>query len=243
MIREARTLIFRGDIGTVRLVHAEHTGSFGTDLVEKQALPRVVWRTDAKAAGASSVLSDLGVYAHHLIRFVVGLDVVQICSDIATMVPGRLSDDNAHVLLNLADGARGCLWASFVAAGNRQGLRLRVFGSTGSLSWASEDPDFLYVCPQNSPHYVLRRGETWLSEEANNTTRLKAGQVEGQLEAFANIYADAAALIRARRMQHPAPTYAALCPGIRDGVEGIRFMVACFNSHQNGSIWRALSDV
>lgn len=153
----------------------------------------MAWRTDMKTAGSSSVLSDLGVHAHHLMRFITGFEVTQDCAILPRWFRGTLSDGNAQVLLNLTDGARGSLWASFIAAGNRQDLQLRVFGSSGSLTWTQEEPGYFYIHPQNAPRYVLRRGEAWLSEEAAAATQLEAGQ----LEAFANTYANAATLIRA----------------------------------------------
>ncbi|MFZ6773342.1 Gfo/Idh/MocA family protein [Undibacterium sp. SXout7W] len=241
MAREARARIAAGEIGQVRLVQVEHAGAFGADLLEQQGLKRMAWRTDANTVGASAILADVGVHAHHLLRFVTGLEVEQVCADLTTMVPGRVSDDNAHVLLRLNEGVRGMLWASFVAAGHRQGLQIRVFGSTGSLSWHQEDPDLLVIRPQHAPHFILRRGEAWLGEDAAAATRMKAGQVEGQLEAFANIYSDAAELIRARRAGRAAADSARLCPGIADGVAGMRFIAACTQSQRENGSWTSLA--
>ena len=58
-------------------------------------------------------------------------------------MPGRRLDDNVQVLLRYANGARGMLWASQVAPGNENELRLRVYGSKGGLEWRQEQPNHL----------------------------------------------------------------------------------------------------
>ncbi len=235
LIREARELIARGAIGDVRLVQVEHASAFGTHPLELQGAKALAWRTDPAQAGASSVLADVGVHAHQLLRFVTGQEISEVSAELSTLVPGRGSDDN--VKLRLDNGARGMLWASFVAAGHRHGLQLRVFGSTGSLYWHQEEPDRLELRHQDQPHQILRRGEAWLSESARLSTRIKAGQPEGLLEAFANIYSEAAERIRARREQRPPSAQSLLCPTAEDGVRGMNFIDACVKSDRAEGRW------
>jgi predicted dehydrogenase len=235
MIREARDQIAAGTIGELRLVQVEHAVSSGVAAPGKAAASG--WRADPAVAGASAVLADVGVHAHHLLRFVTGLEVREVAAELATLSPGRISDDNAHVMMRLGRRVRGLMWASFVAAGIRQGLQIRVFGSTGSLAWHQEDPDRLVIQPQHAAHYVLRRGEAWTGAAAQAGTRLKAGQLEGQIEAFANIYSDAAELIRARRAGRSPAASACLCPTLADGVAGMRFIDGCVRSQAMRGAW------
>lgn len=239
MVREARERVRAGELGEIRLVQAEYGCAYGVGLPEREGVGRMVWRTDAAVVGESAVLADLGVHAHHLLRFVTGLEVAGVAADLATLTPGRQADDNAHVMLRLGDGVRGMFWVSSVAAGQRQGLQLRVYGSKGSLLWHQEDPDCLVMRPQDAPHYVLRRGERWLSALAAASTRQKAGQVEGAIEAFANIYAGAAELVRARREGRAPAAVARLCPGVGDGLAGMAFIEACVRSSRDGGAWAA----
>ncbi|ROL64916.1 Gfo/Idh/MocA family protein [Pseudomonas vranovensis] len=241
LIREARELIARGAIGEVRLVQVEHASAFGTHPLEQQGVKALAWRTDPDQAGASSVLADVGVHAHQLLRFVTGQEVSQVSAELSTLVPGRVSDDNAHVKLRLSGGGRGLLWASFVAAGQRHGLQIRIFGSSGSLYWHQEQPERLELRHQDQPHQVLRRGESWLSEAARQATRIKAGQPEGLLEAFANIYSDAAELIKARREQRAPAPLARLCPTAEDGLRGMAFIEACVQSDRQEGHWIEVS--
>ena len=237
MVREARERVRAGEIGDIRLVQVEYGSAYGVDLPEQKGIARMVWRYDTAAVGGSSVLADLGVHAHHMLRFVTGLEVAEVAADIATLTPGRAADDNVHVMLRLDGGVRGMFWASSVAAGQRQGLQIRVYGAKGSLLWHQEDPDCLYIRPQNAPHWKMRTGEAWLGQLAAGSSRQKPGQVEGAIESFANIYAGAAELIRARREGRAASAVAGLCPGVDDGLAGMRFIEACVRSQQAGGAW------
>ena len=243
MVREARERIAAGEIGTVRVVQVQHAASSGVDPVEMQGSKSMVWRTDPQEVGDSAVLADVGVHAHHLARFVTGLEVSEVSAELSTMVPGRASDDNAHLMLRFNSGARGTLWASFIAAGNRHGLRIQVIGSTGSLIWDQEHPDQLLICPQHGPHITLRRGEAWLSQASLLSTRTKCGQPEGFLEAFANIYSDAAELIRARCEQRLPDQRSGLAPGIVDGLRGMELIDAAVRSQRSAGAWTTVREV
>jgi len=240
MAREARAQIAAGTLGELRLVQVEHAVSSGVEPAPNSVAKPIGWRADPAIVGPSAVLADVGVHAHHFVRYITGLEVSEVAADLATLAPGRSSDDNAHVMLRLGPAVRGQMWASFMAAGHRQGLKIRVYGSKASLAWDQEDPDRLFIRPQHQPHYVLRRGELWTGEAALSATRLKAGQVEGQLEAFANLYADAAELIRARRCGRSPAASARLCPTLADGIKGMRFVDACVRSQAAEGAWTRL---
>jgi len=152
-------------------------------------------------------------------------------------VPGRRADDNAFVHLRLAGGARAQLWASMVAAGNRHGLRIRVFGETGSLHWDQEQPDLLTLQADGAPYRTLRRGEAYLCEAARLASRTKAGNPEGFFGAFANLYADAAEVISARRADRRPAAHAASYATARDGVLAMRFIEAAVESSHASGAW------
>jgi hypothetical protein len=88
---------------------------------------------------------------------------------------------------------------------------------------------------------LLRRGGPGLSEQANAATRLPAGHPEGYLEAFAQIYTDAAELIRAHAEGRAPEGSAYLAPGIAEGVRGVMFIAAAIASNNNGSAWTNLA--
>ena len=235
MVREARARVAAGALGAVRIVQAEYASGARSRLVEAEGDEKTAWRTNPAIGGPSAVLCDLGVHAHHLLRFVTGCEVEAVSASLATMVPGRTSHDDAQASLRLSGGARGALWASYVAAGCRNGLRLLVCGESGTLEWWQEQPEVLTIHALGGSTRRLHRGDAGLGEEAQAATRRKPGQPEGFQEAFANVYGDVAGWIRApagRRGRAPWPA-----AGVHDGVAGMRFIEACVASDRDGARW------
>ena len=235
MVREARARVLAGELGAVRIVHVEYASGARSRLVEAEGDEKTAWRTNPDIGGPSAVLCDLGVHAHHLLRFVTGCEVEAVSASLATMVPGRTSHDDAQVSLRLGGGARGALWASYVAAGCRTGLRLLVCGESGTLEWWQEQPEVLTIHSLGGSTVRLHRGDAGLGAGAQAATRRKPGQPEGFQEAFANVYSDVADWIRTpaeRRARSPWPT-----AGVHDGVAGVRFIEACVASDRAGAAW------
>lgn len=240
MIRQARQMIAEGDLGAVRVVQVEYPQDWLTEAAEatgdnKQA----EWRTDPERSGKGGSIGDIGTHAHNLACFVTGQAVRSLAADLQSFVPGRRVDDNAHVMLRFADGARGMLWCSQVAPGCENGLRLRVFGAAGGLEWAQEDPNYLWHTPFGQPKRLLTRGGAGASEAAAAVTRIPGGHPEGYLEGFATLYAGAAQAIRAAREGRRDPVLD-LLPGLAEGLAGMRFIDACLRSSQADAAWVAL---
>jgi predicted dehydrogenase len=239
MVREARSLVATGRLGPLRGVQVEYAQDWlARDLPgNKQA----DWRGDPQRAGPGGALGDIATHAYHLARFVTGTPVEGLSADLSTFVPGRRVDDDVRVQLRFAGGARGQLWASQVAVGATNGLRLRVFGEDAGLEWAQEEPDLLRYTPLGEAPRILRRGGPGLSADAAAATRLPAGHPEGYLEGFAQIYADAAELVAAHRDGRAPDALASLVPGVQDGVEGVAFIEAVVKSHAADGAWTGLS--
>jgi predicted dehydrogenase len=240
LVIEARHLIASGELGAIRAVTVEYAHGTRNRLIEAEGDARMAWRVDAAIAGPSTVLGDIGTHAHHLLRRFTGLEIESLSAELSTMVPGRAADDNAFVNLRFRGGARGQLWASMIAAGNGHGLRIRVFGEKASLHWDQESPDELFLRADGVPYRTLRRGEAYLCADARHASRTKAGNPEGYFGAFANLYADAAEVIEARRAGRPANPSASTFATARDGVLGMAFIEAAVASHRNGGAWTPL---
>jgi predicted dehydrogenase len=140
------------------------------------------------------------------------------------------------VMLRLAGGARGALWASQVAPGNENGLRLRVYGSRGGLEWAQEQPNQLRHSPFGEPVRTVSRGTGAVLADGQRVSRLPSGHPEGYFEAFATIYAEIAAAIRAARDGSAAPAGVDF-PTLDDGIEGLAFIEAALHSASDGGRW------
>ena len=237
MVREARHLVRSGALGALRIVQVEYPQDWLSTRVEATGQKQASWRADPTRAGAAGSLGDLGTHAHHLLRFITGLEVEAVCADLARVVEERALDDNAHVLLRLANGARGMLWASQVCPGNENALRIRVYGEKAGMEWAQEHPNQLRLTPLGEAPRVLYRGSGGAGDGARHATRLPPGHPEGYIEAFAQIYADGAELIRARLEGRPPNPLATAVPGVIDGAIGIEFLDACIASSAQDGRW------
>lgn len=235
MPRQARAMIEAGELGNIRIVQAEYAQDWlATELPgNKQA----DWRGDPSRAGPGGALGDIATHAFQLAEFVTGLKTESIATDLEAFVPGRKIDDNVNVLLRFAGGAKGMLWASQVATGSVNGLRLRVFGDKGGLEWAQETPETLLFTPLGGQQRIIRRGGAGVSASATHATRIPGGHPEGYLEGFAQIYADAAELVRAHNEKREPNAFAKLAPGVVDGVRGVKFIEAAIASNGNNGAW------
>lgn len=235
MVRQARAMVRDGAVGAVRQLHLAYVQGHNATLVEAGP-DGPAWRFDPAQAGPSLVLGDIGSHALHLGAFVSGLEVDAVQAQIAATVPGRASDDYAAALLRWSNGAVGTLWVTNAAAGAEHGLALRLFGAEGGLEWHQEAPDTLrHRRPGGFETLLTRRLHGALAPEAERATRLEVGHPEGYLEAFANIYRDAAAAIIARRTGRPPDPLARDMPGVMDGAKGLRFIEACVESARTGA--------
>lgn len=240
MVRQAKAMVAAGDLGDIRLVQVEYPQDWLSEPLEASGQKQADWRTDPARSGAGGSTGDIGTHAYNLARFVTGLTLEELSADLQAFVPGRRVDDNAHVMLRFAGGARGMLWCSQVAAGCENGLRLRVFGTKAGIEWAQEDPNYLWVTPLGGQRSRITRGGGGAGPDAARMTRIPPGHPEGYLEGFANIYAEAARAILARRAGtslDPAVTF----PGLAEGVEGVAFVDACVRSSARNAAWVKLN--
>ncbi len=239
MVRQARAMVARGDLGRIRLVQVEYVQDWLTEAVEATGSKQAEWRTDPARSGAGGALGDIGTHAYNLAAFVAGMEPQALAADLASFVPGRQLDDNAHVMLRYADGAKGTLWASQVAPGNENGLRLRIYGDKGGLDWGQEDPNRLWFTPFGQPRQLLTRNGAGALPENNRVSRVPAGHPEGYLEAFATIYSEAAQAIRAHQAGQALPAGVHF-PTLADGLAGMRFVGACVQSARRNAAWVTL---
>jgi predicted dehydrogenase len=237
MVRQARAMVRSGELGDIRLVQVEHASGWASTLLEAQGHKQATWRTDPAIAGKSSVVGDLGTHAHHLARFITGLEIAEISAELSSIVPGRQADDNAHVKLRFDNGARGMMWASMVATGHLHGLRIRVYGEAASLEWVQEQPEQLLFRPADGRQQILSRGFDWLAPEARQSSRLWPGHPEGFLAAFANIYTGVADAVIGYRDRTPLDPAEYTFPTVDDGVLGVRFVEAAVESNRRDGDW------
>lgn len=242
MVRQAREMVLAGELGAIRVIQAEYAQDWLSTPLEKTGQKQAEWRTDPARSGPGGCLGDIGTHAFNLACFVTGLSCEQLAADVTTFVPGRRLDDNVQVMLRFSKGAKGALWASQVAPGNENNLRLRVYGEKGGLEWHQEDPNELRFAPLGEPPRTIRRGGAGTSSSAKHATRVPAGHPEGYLESFAQLYEDLSEQITALQERRSPKPDSLLVPGVSDGVEGMRFISAVLESSRKGSAWIAFTD-
>lgn len=235
MVRQAREMVHNGDLGTIRVVQVEYPQDW---LTVEQSNKQADWRTDPARSGAGGSTGDIGTHAYNLACFITGQSAESLAADLQSFVPGRQVDDNGHVMLRYASGARGMLWCSQVAPGNENNLKIRVYGDKGGLEWHQENPNYLHVTPFGEPKRIVTRGGAGMSDSIAPATRIPPGHPEGYLEGFANLYKDAADVVRAHQA---GKEIASLVPGISDGLAGVQFVDACVRSSARNAAWVKLN--
>ena len=240
LVRQAKQMIAAGELGELRLVQVEYAQDWLTTLLEAEGQKQASWRADPRQVGAAAAVGDIGTHAFHLAEFVSGLQVSQLAADLSTHVAGRKLDDNAQMLLRFANGARGALWASQIAPGNENGLRLRIYGASGGLEWSQEEPNHLRHAPYGQHPRIIARGGPGVTPLAASAARIPAGHPEGYLEAFAQVYCDIADLIAAYDAKTAPPAGAQLVPTAKDGLRGVQFVHAAVESSRQDAAWMNL---
>lgn len=231
LVREARAICAKGQLGKIRKIAVEYLQGWLSQPIETTGQKQAAWRSDPAQNGPGGCIGDIGVHAFHLLEYVTGLKVTSLNASLLSVVPGRRVDDDCTALLRLDNGAGGALMASQIAAGEGNGLRLRVYGETGSLDWKQEDPNRLRLKWLDGPEEIHHAAGSYLSEDARAVTRLPGGHPEGYLEAFAVLYREFADALIAWKNGQADPLPATL-PGIIAGVRGMRFIDRAIESNQ-----------
>lgn len=240
LVKQIKAMIKEGQLGKIRKVWVEYPQGWLSKLSEREGNAQAAWRTDPKKSGKSSVMGDIGTHAAHLAEYVTGSKITDICAELNTMVEGRVLDDDGAVMLKFDNGAKGVLMASQVAAGEENGIRIRVYGEKGGVEWYQHEPNTLLVKWLEKPTQIYRAGGNnghYLSPMATHNCRTPAGHPEGYLEAFANIYRNFA-LTLGCKMDGKTPTAEMLdFPGIEDGLRGMAFIDNVVASSQSDKKW------
>jgi predicted dehydrogenase len=229
LVREARSLLAAGTLGPTRKVAVEYLQGWLSSPLEMSGQKQAAWRSDPALNGPGGCIGDIGTHAFHLLEYVTGLKVTSIHAALRTVVAGRHLDDDCNALLRLEGGASGTLMASQVAAGERNGLCLRVYGENGSIEWRQEDPNRLRVKWLDGPEEIRHAAGGYLGADARAVTRLPGGHPEGYIEAFAVLYREFADGLVAWQ-KDPSHIMPVTLPGIQAGVRGMRFIERAIES-------------
>lgn len=230
-----RDLIKKGEIGTVRTVMAEYPQGWLYNENEHGG-KQGEWRCDPKRSGRVNCLGDLGTHVENAVATVTGLKIKRVLAKMDIVVPGRKLDDNDQILIEYEGGATGINWTSQFAIGCDNSLRLRIYGSKGTLLWFQENPEELILIKEDGIRQSIKRGYAAVTNDAARYARLPAGHTEGWLEAMGNLYDSFTGCLEAKKngtFNKDMIDY----PTIDEGMDGLRYVEACLKSNDNGNIW------
>ncbi len=240
MVKQARQMVRDGALGKIRKIYVEYPQGWLSRLSEKEGSKQAEWRTDPQRSGKAGCMGDIGTHAAHLAEYISGLQIKQLCADLSIFVEGRALDDDGNVLLRFDNGATGVLFASQVAAGEENALKIRLYGEKGGLEWAQQEPNTLLVKWLDAPTQILRAGSNYadrLSSFAVHNCRTPGGHPEGYLEAFGNLYRNFALTLIAR-LDGKTPSKEALdFPTVDEGVRGMAFIENVVKSNESLDKW------
>ena len=228
MVREAKVLVEKGKLGRVEYINVEYIQDWsgGSKINSKNAKKKLKWKIDRKIVGISAVLNEIGTHAYHLATYISGLRGDKVFADIKQISKKIQMDDNAQVMINFKNGAKGMFWTSVMAKGGVYGLRIRVFGTKGSLEWVQNDPNYLKLNPGKGAVKYLERG-FHDAKFSKKFSRIKFGHPEGYLDAFANIYSEFANSLKNKSKKRY------FYPNEDEGLETAKFINACKVSSKN----------
>jgi predicted dehydrogenase len=237
MVKQMREMVANGDLGEIRFVSAEYPQDWLATPLEKTGQKQAAWRTDPKLAGASNCVGDIGSHLENMVSHITGLKIQRLLARLDRFGEGRVLDDNASILLEYENGAKGLYWSSQIAVGHDNGFRVRIYGTKASLEWAQENPNYAKVSYIDKPTETLSRGRDKMYPRAQALSRIPSGHPEGYFECFANVYCTFLTAL-SKKISGEKPTKDDLdFPGVEEGIRGVKFIEKCVESSKKGAVW------
>jgi predicted dehydrogenase len=236
MVKQARHMVRTGELGDILKIVVEYPQSWLLKSIEEGGQKQASWRTDPKRSGISNCMGDIGSHCENLAHYITGLEIIEMCADLRSIL-NRPLDNDGNILLHFEKEVSGILHASQFSAGEENNLRIRVYGTKGSLEWHQEEPNYLWFRTNQGPAQLYRRGNAYLCDAAQRATRLPPGHPEAFIEAFANIYANATDAMRAKILGQEPDELVMDFPTVIDGARGLAFIESAVESGRSNQKW------
>ena len=236
-VKHIREMIKKGEIGDIRFVNAEYPQEWLASPIEKSGQKQAEWRSDPKLSGKSNCVGDIGSHIENMVSYTTGLRIKSLCARLDKIVEGRVLDDNASIMVEYEGGAKGMYWSSQIAVGYDNALRIRIFGSKGTIQWFQELPNYIDIFKMGQPKENWSRGRDGFFPHAQSYSRVPSGHPEGYFEAMGNIYKTfAGALVKIKAGQMPGEADYDF-PCVDMGLDGVKFINKCVESSSKGAVW------
>ncbi|MBN1225133.1 MAG: Gfo/Idh/MocA family oxidoreductase [Candidatus Aminicenantes bacterium] len=237
MIKHIRDMIAHGVLGEIHFINGEYPQDWLATKLEETGQKQAAWRTDPCLAGISNCVGDIGSHIENMVSYLTGLKIKSLCARLDNIIPSRPLDDNASVMLEYDNGAKGLYWSSQIAVGNDNPFRVRIFGSKAGVEWCQETPNHCRFSYIDKPTELISRGRDQISPQAQRLSRIPSGHPEGYFEAFANIYSVFITALAKKIAGEPLDEEDRDFPGIEEGIQGVKFIEKCVESSKKGAIW------
>ena len=238
MVHQAREMIEAGKIGKIVYVATEYPQDWLLLNLRDEETRKKMWRIDPARARGSLCTVDIGTHLEALIHAATGLTITKVLARFDYTVDDIPLETNSNVMLQLSNGASGNLWSSIVAVGQDADVRIRIYGTEGSLEWYHGKPGLLKYARLGEPVQYLAMNRDYNGADSLSMSHLPAGHPEGYYEAFGNIYERFCKDVIARQEGATEKKYD--YPDIDYGIHGVRFVDACVESNEKGNVWITL---
>jgi len=207
MVQQMRQLREAGELGEILVVQGTYSQDwllYDTDWN---------WRADSKVSGPSRCMADIGSHWFDLAEHLTGLRVTSLCADLQTFHRTRKrpkhsvetfanklmgpedyietpvdTEDFGAVIFRMGTRTRGCMSASQVSAGRKNGFRMEIYGSRSSVAWNQERPDELWVGHRDSGNALFVKDPSLLLPGARGFADLPGGHSEGYDDTFKQVF-------------------------------------------------------
>ena len=236
MVRHMKQLIADGVLGEIQKVDLQYYQGWINPVIHDREKRKSVWRLDPKVAGISSCVGDIGTHAFHMVEYLTGMEVKEILADLNMLYEANPLDIDGTILVRFSDKVKGVLRSSQIATGEENGLTVAIYGREGAFRWEQENPNYLYHLKDDEPRRVIKPGNAYASDFANDGTKLPAGHPEGIFDAMGNIYRGVAKALQGEK------AFNGEYPTLYEGARGINFIESVVASHKNGNTWQSLDN-
>jgi len=237
MVKHIRNLIARGVLGEIRFINGEYPQDWLAAKLEETGQKQAAWRTDPSLAGISNCVGDIGSHIENMVSYLTGLKIKSLCARLDSIIPTRPLDDNASIMLEYDNGAKGLYWSSQIALGNDNPFKVRIFGSKAGVEWCQETPNHCRISYIDKPTEIISRGRDQMASQAQRLSRIPSGHPEGYFEAFANIYSVFITALGKKLAGESLTEDDLDFPGIKEGIQGVKFIEKCVESSNKGTVW------
>jgi predicted dehydrogenase len=255
LCQQTKAMIQGGRIGEPKFIH----GSYLQDWLLYPSDWN--WRLEPEVGGAQRAIADIGTHWLDLAMWMTGLEVREVCGDMATVIPKRKkpirevatfdsklevhpsyeevgihTEDYASILLRFDGGAKGVLTLSQVSAGRKNRLWIQVDGTKGSLCWNSEKPNQLWVGRRDQPNEILMKDPSLMEPAVRKYASYPGGHAEGYPDTFIQFFQEFYTYVARGDLDAPQPF-----PTFQSGHEEVLLCEAIAESANKGQ-WIKIHD-